>query len=166
MHYKGERSTFTFEHFSGLLTKAYNDLQRYGEPIIESKKVRDVLNKVSDPKLESAKQAICISPEYKNNFSMAFIFIAESVETIDRTKTRSISELRQRNQQYQACGNNNNRGRGGRMPCHGHQHNPRNHGGHGRGGTRRGRVAVMARRHKTTLDQTYPLIYRLLSGKP
>jgi hypothetical protein len=41
LHYKGERATFTFEHFTGQLTKAYNDLQRYGEPIIESKKVRD-----------------------------------------------------------------------------------------------------------------------------
>jgi hypothetical protein len=27
VHYKGERSTFTFEHFAGIMTKAYNDLQ-------------------------------------------------------------------------------------------------------------------------------------------
>jgi len=39
VHYKGECSTFIFEHFSGILTKGYNDLQRYGEPIIEAKKV-------------------------------------------------------------------------------------------------------------------------------
>ncbi len=44
---------------------------------------------------------------------MAINFIAKSVETIDGTKTRSISELQQRNQQYQARGNNNH-GRGRR----------------------------------------------------
>jgi hypothetical protein len=58
VHYKGERATFTFEHFSGILTKGYNDLQRYGEPVLEAKKVRDLLSKITDPKLESAKQAI------------------------------------------------------------------------------------------------------------
>jgi hypothetical protein len=57
-HYKGERATFTFEHFTGILTKGYNDLQQYGEPVLEAKKVRDLLSKISDPKLESAKQAI------------------------------------------------------------------------------------------------------------
>jgi hypothetical protein len=54
LHYKGERATFTFEHFTGLLTKSYNDLQCFGEPVLETKKVRDLLSKVTDPKLESA----------------------------------------------------------------------------------------------------------------
>lgn len=71
LHYKGELATFTFEHFSGQLTKAYNDLQRYNEPILESKKVRGLLNKVMDPELESAKQAIHVNPQHKNDFSMA-----------------------------------------------------------------------------------------------
>jgi hypothetical protein len=39
VHYKGERSTFAFEHFAGIMTKAYNNLQSYGEPVLESKKV-------------------------------------------------------------------------------------------------------------------------------
>jgi hypothetical protein len=54
LHYKGERLTFTFEHFSGMLTKSYNDLQRYGEPVLESKKVRDLLMKILDPNFPTA----------------------------------------------------------------------------------------------------------------
>jgi hypothetical protein len=92
VHYKGERVTFTFEHFTGILTKGYNDLQRYGEPVLEAKKVRDLLTKISDPKLESAKQAIRINPQYKNSFDLAINFLAESVETIDRSKPRMIGE--------------------------------------------------------------------------
>ncbi len=45
VHYKGERTTFTFEHFTVILTKGYNDLQCYGEPVLEAKKVRDLLSK-------------------------------------------------------------------------------------------------------------------------
>jgi hypothetical protein len=61
VHYKGERSTFTFEHFTNILTKAYNDLQRFGEPVIETKKVRDLLSKITDPRLDAAKQTIRIT---------------------------------------------------------------------------------------------------------
>ncbi len=61
VHYKGEHATFPFKHFAGVLTKAYNDLQCYGEPVLEAKKVWDLLSKITDPKLESAKQAIRIN---------------------------------------------------------------------------------------------------------
>jgi hypothetical protein len=86
VHYKGERSTFTFENFSGTLTKAYNDLQHYGKPVLESKKVRDLLLKISDLKLESSIQAIRINNTYKNDFALAVNFLAESIETLDKTK--------------------------------------------------------------------------------
>jgi hypothetical protein len=61
LHYKGGHTTFTFEHFTGILTKSYYDLQCFGKPVLKSKKVRDLLTKISDPKLESAKQAIRIN---------------------------------------------------------------------------------------------------------
>jgi len=93
VHYKGERSTFTFEHFAGIMTKAYNDLQRYGEPVLENKKVRDLLSKITDPRLESAKQAIRINEAYKNNFSMAVNFIAQSVEPLEKAQRRTIAEV-------------------------------------------------------------------------
>jgi hypothetical protein len=58
---------------------------------LESQKVRDLLAKVTDPKLESAKQAICINPQYKNEFNMALNFLAESVDIHDKYKPRMIS---------------------------------------------------------------------------
>jgi hypothetical protein len=134
VHYKGERSTFTFEHFTGILTKAYNDLQRYGEPVLEAKKVRDLLNKIGDPKLESAKQAIRINIIYKNDFAMAVNFLAESVETFDKSKSRMIGET------TQSRGNSRTssyRGRG-RGPNNQYSTDTRQHGGQGRGGRARG----------------------------
>jgi hypothetical protein len=157
LHYKGERATFTFEHFSGLLTKAYNDLQRYGEPIIESKKVRDLLNKITDPKLESAKQAVKINSNYKNNFTMAINFIAESVDTLDQAKTRGISEMTRGNTFSRGRGNNGNNGRSqrhNRTSGRGHQNNSRLHGGLGRGGTRRGRGRGRGRYNQDNYDRS------------
>jgi hypothetical protein len=142
LHYKGERATFTFEHFSGQLTKAYNDLQRYNEPILESKKVRDLLNKISDPKLESAKQAIRINSTYKNDFSMALNFLAESVDMQVGTKARMISilQLGDRGGRRSHHKYNNPRGGRGRFGRHTARGRNTNHGGHGRGGrTGRGR---------------------------
>ncbi len=92
VHYKGEKTTFTFEHFTNILTKAYNDLHRYGEPVLESKKVRDLLAKIQDPRLEGAKQTVRITQGYKDNFAAAINFIAESVIPLART-SRSISEV-------------------------------------------------------------------------
>ncbi len=123
VHYKGERATFTFEHFTGILTKGYNDLQRYGEPVLEAKKVRDLLSKISDPKLESAKQAVQINAQYKNNFDLAINFLAESVETLDKSKVRMVAEKQshvnsahgrgeRNNSQSRRTGGRTTRGRG------------------------------------------------------
>ncbi len=141
-HYKGERATFTFEHFSGILTKSYNDLQRYGEPVLEAKKVRDLLTKITDPKLESAKQAVRINAAYKNSFDLAINFLAESVETLDRAKPRMIGET-QTLGRGRGNGNHTGRwtGRSGRGRGNGGRNirGGRSHGGQGRGGRGRGR---------------------------
>jgi hypothetical protein len=142
LHYKGERTTFTFEHFTGLLTRSYNDLQRFGEPVLESKKVRDLLAKISDPKLESAKQAIRINIDYKNNFSMAINFLAESVDGADRNRVRIISGVQQGNSEQGHRGGRGFRGRGRHAGRHNHHIGGRNHGGNGRGGGRRGRGRI------------------------
>jgi hypothetical protein len=116
---KGEHSTFTFEHFCGILTKAYNNLQHYGEPVLEVKKVRD----------------------------LAINFLAESIETLDKSKPRMIDETQSSNQYQQGRGRINNsqsgcgvarngrgRGNGGRFNRGGCRH-----GGYGRGGRGHGR---------------------------
>jgi hypothetical protein len=133
---------FTFEHFTGQLTKAYNELQRYGEPILESKKVHDLLTKITDPKLEGAKQAIRINQQYKNDFSMAINFLAESVDSYDKTKPQMISEVSQggcnagrgNGQQGGRNGHRAGRGRGYRGGCFQYRGSPNYQGGHGRGG--------------------------------
>ena len=139
LHYKGERATFTFEHFTGLMTKSYNDLQHFNEPVLESKKVIDLLSKITDPKLESAKQVIKINQQYRNDFVLLVNFLAESVETLDRGKTCMISEITQarggagRNQGGRFGCNNRGRGRGGGRN-HSNQGQGHQNVGYGRGG--------------------------------
>jgi hypothetical protein len=84
VHYTGERATFTFDH---------NDLDHYGEDIRESKKVRELLNKISDPKLEAAKQAVHINPENKEDFTAAINFLAESVEPLKKQSQRVLATV-------------------------------------------------------------------------
>jgi hypothetical protein len=85
VHYKGEKMTFTFEHLINILTKAYNDLQRFGEPVLEAKKVRDLLVKITDPRLEAVKQTVKITAGYKYNFAAAVNFLAESVIPLSKS---------------------------------------------------------------------------------
>jgi hypothetical protein len=109
--------------------------------ILESKKVRDLLIKIMDPKLEGAKQAIKINQHFKNHFSMAINFLVESVDTYDKSKPRMISEVCQ-SSCAMGCGNahqgrswhragQGQANRGGRFQYRG---NPNYQGGHGRGG--------------------------------
>lgn len=164
LHYKGERATFTFEHFTGLLTKAYNDLQRYGEPVLEVKKVRDLLNKITDPKLESAKQAVRINHQYKNDFSLAINFLSETVEPMEKGKTRMISEVTHGHQGRHGHGSggrtggrNYSRGRGTSTRGRGRntRGGGRQHGGHGRGG----------RRSETTNTYVPPAEWRAMTAE-
>ncbi len=50
----------------------------YWEPVLETKKLRDLLSKIQDPKLEAAKQTICITAGYKDNLAASVNFLAES----------------------------------------------------------------------------------------
>jgi hypothetical protein len=66
--------------------------------------VRDLLAKIMDPKLESAKQVVRINVAYKNSFDLAINFLAESIETLDRAKPRMIGETQT---SVRGKGNNN-----------------------------------------------------------
>ncbi len=68
VQYKGEGITFTFWAFQ-------NDLQSFGELVLESKKVWDLLTKITDPKLEVAKQTVHITKCYNINFEAAINFL-------------------------------------------------------------------------------------------
>jgi hypothetical protein len=108
--------------------------------------------KISDPKLESAKQAVRINVAYKNDFSMAVNFLAESVETLDRGKVRNISALNQ-NTANPNRGTRNFRGRGRNSG----RQNPNYlcRGGHGRGSGRRGGRGRTNQGGRTTSASTY-----------
>jgi hypothetical protein len=115
------------------MTKAYNDLHRFGEPVLESKKVRDLLTKISDPKLEAAKQTIRITAGYKDNFAAAINFLAESVTPLTKNTTRQIAETqshRDGTRSNARGGRQQGRGRGGRFP---NQYSPPGRGRGGRG---------------------------------
>jgi len=84
--FKRDQATFTFEHLASIMTKAFSDLHRFREPVIESKKVQDLLSKISDPKLEAAKQTIHITLGYRENFA-AMNFLAQSVVPLSNNIT-------------------------------------------------------------------------------
>jgi hypothetical protein len=47
---------FTFEKFVEKHNEAFLELSRYGEPVLETKKVRDFLTRINAPELAAAKQ--------------------------------------------------------------------------------------------------------------
>jgi hypothetical protein len=121
IHYKGERATFNYDMFTSILTKAYNDLERYGEGVRERRKVRDLLNKIQDPKLEGAKQAVRINPQYQEDFAAAVNFIAESVEPLSRQNSRNIATTNTNSNQNQNNQNQGTQGQGRGRGCRNHQ---------------------------------------------
>jgi hypothetical protein len=79
IHYEGERKGFNFEKFVEKHNEAFLELSRYGEPVLESKKVRDFLSRINAPELAAAKQQVRATPALLANFQEAANFIALSV---------------------------------------------------------------------------------------
>jgi hypothetical protein len=71
IHYKGERKGFNFEKFVEKHNEAYLELSRYGEPVLETKKVRDFLTRINAPELAAAKQQVRATPALLANFQEA-----------------------------------------------------------------------------------------------
>jgi hypothetical protein len=76
--YDGERKGFTFERFVERHMDAYLELERFDEPVLESKKVRDFLNHIKSAELAAAKQQVKATAHLLNNFEEAANFIALS----------------------------------------------------------------------------------------
>jgi hypothetical protein len=79
IHYEGERKGFNFEKFIEKHNEAFLELSRYGEPVLETKKVRDFLSRINAPELAAAKQQVKATPELLANFQEATNLIALSV---------------------------------------------------------------------------------------
>jgi hypothetical protein len=68
IHYEGQRKGFTFETFVKKHNEAILELSRYGEPVLEIKKVRDFLSRIIAPELAAAKQQVHAAPTLLANF--------------------------------------------------------------------------------------------------
>jgi hypothetical protein len=92
IHYEGERKGFTFEKFVEKHNEAFLELSRYGEPVLETKKVRDFLSRINTPELVAAKQQVRATPTLLANIQDAANFIALSVTPL-KIASRDIGAI-------------------------------------------------------------------------
>ena len=124
--YDGERKNFTFENYFAIHQKAHLDLETFGEPVPETRKTRDFLNGIHDPKAAAAKATALAMPNLLADFTALANYIASALD-IQLTLTsseRNISDIHRSNSGRGTFGGRG-RGRGG--------------GRGGRGGNRAGR---------------------------
>jgi len=124
--YDGERRNFNFEQYFTIHQKAHLDLETYGEAVPETRKTRDFLNGIHDPKAAAAKATAIAMPDLLSNFMGLANYIASALD-IQLTLTsveRNISEVsrdtgrgnyagRGRNGRGRGRGGGRGRGRGG-----------------------------------------------------
>jgi hypothetical protein len=70
---------FNFEKFVEKHNEAFLELACHGEPVLETKKVRDFLSRINAPELAATKQQVKATPTLLANFQEAANFIALSV---------------------------------------------------------------------------------------
>ena len=92
LHYSGEKRGFPFEKFITKMSECFETMKEYGDPYTEMRKVREFLTRISDPKLESAKAAINISPLHSKSCQMASDFLSQHIST--QIATRNISSTK------------------------------------------------------------------------
>jgi hypothetical protein len=130
LSYDGEKKGFTFEKFIERHMDCFLELARFDEPVLESKKVRDFLNRIKAPELAAAKQQVKATANLMANFEDAANFIALSVTPLKQTN-RMIGGVESAH---------GGRGRGGRGRHDGRGGRGRGRfGGRGRGREGRGR---------------------------
>jgi hypothetical protein len=94
LHYEGEQRGFTFEKFVKKHNKAYLELERYGEPVLETKKVRDFIRRINSPELTAAVQQVKANPIYLADFQQTVNYIALSVTQV-KPSHRNIGAVEQ-----------------------------------------------------------------------
>ena len=77
--YKGKRKGFTFEKFIERHMECQLELEKFDEPILETKKVRDLLTRIKAIKLAAAKQQVRATPQLFHSFEEAINFLSLSV---------------------------------------------------------------------------------------
>jgi len=94
LHYEGERKGFTFEKFVEKHNEAYLELERYGEPALDTKKVHDFIRRINSPELTAAVQQVKANPVLLADFQQTVNFIALSVTPV-KPSQRNIGAITQ-----------------------------------------------------------------------
>ena len=131
--YSGEKKGFTFEKFVQRHMESFLELARFNEPILETKKVRDFLGRITVPELQASVQQVKATAALMTDFEQAANFISLSVQPL-KSQTRTIGSInvdqarRQRGYRPSRGGGRQHfrigrgrQGRGGRGFPHGHQ---------------------------------------------
>ena len=125
--YKGAKN-FDFDLYKRIHTQAHADLKRYGEPVPEMKKVKDVLDGITEPSLQPVKYTMAGFPDLMNNFSEAANYIGQIVD-LNKKNDAVIRQVSSSSSSSRTSdGNHKKGGRGGRSCGRGGR------GGRGRGG--------------------------------
>jgi hypothetical protein len=79
-YYDGKSRSFTFERYCEVLKSAFTDIETTGEEISETRKVRKLLQGITDGRLASAKSQVLATPALKATFESALNFIAQFLD--------------------------------------------------------------------------------------
>jgi len=90
LSYEGEKRGFTFEKFVQRQMECYQELEHFNEPVLENKKVRDLLSRIKAPELAAAKQQVKATQNLATNFEEAVNFLPLSVTPIKQSN-RSVA---------------------------------------------------------------------------
>jgi len=137
--YKGAKN-FDFDLYKRIHTQAHADLKRYGEPVPETKKVKDFLDGITETSLQPVKYTIAGFPHLMNNFTEASNYISQIIDLNKKNDsiTRQISGFSSQGRGQMGRGRGRFPGRGGRG--RGRSGQGRGRGGRGRGNTIAGRL--------------------------
>jgi len=91
--YLGDRCNI---RFVTLHQQAHLDLERHGEAISESKKVRDLLAGFKEGNAIAAKLTAQASPHFLNDFTQATNFLATALDTSAKRSIRTLSQVETR----------------------------------------------------------------------
>ena len=114
-YYDGTKRHFTLEKYSEMLQHAFVDLESAGEQVSEERKVRVLLNGISDPRHKSAKHQVIASEHLQETFYAVTNYIThvlDSEVSYSATTRKSwISAFKSNNNDHTNSSRNTRRGK-------------------------------------------------------
>jgi hypothetical protein len=135
--YDGKSRSFTFERYCEVLQGAFTDIFSTGEEVSQARKVRILLNGITDSRLQHAKSQVLATPALKETFENAVNYMAQF---LDEKRSYSTNRGTQRNISFTQTSQDRSHGKSGTGRGHsrGRGHSASGRGGRGRGGGGRG----------------------------